>query len=78
MKIVKIEWLDICSGTPNWQYIDSVVADVMRCVSFGMVIKETDELICIAQNYDADDELVSDTMTFPKAIVTKVTVIEED
>lgn len=77
MKSVKIEWLDICSGTPNWTHIEDVAADVLRCVSFGMVIKETDEIISIAQNYDAEDNLVSDTMTFPKAIVTKVTILEE-
>ena len=77
MRIVRIEWLDICSGTPSWAHIDDIDADVMYCVSFGIVVKETDNIICIAQNYNAENNLISDTMTFPKAIVTKIINLEE-
>ena len=78
MKIVKVDWVDICSGTVHWSHLEDVEASPLICVSVGMVVKETDDIICIAQNYSLDENLVSDTMTFPKAIVTKVTVLEEE
>lgn len=72
MEAVKIEWLDICSGTPNWACLDGLEVGPLKCESVGWLIKETDEYICIAQNYNPEENLVADTMTFPKAIVTKV------
>lgn len=72
MKIVKIEWLDICHGTPNWSHLDSLEVGPLECVSVGFLIKETDEYICIAENYNESENIVADTMTFPKAIVSKV------
>ena len=72
MKIGKIEWLDICSGTPNWSRCDDLELGPLKCVSVGLLLKETDEYISIAQNYNEEEDLVSDTMTFPRAIVTSV------
>lgn len=72
MKIVKVEWLDICSGTPNWSRYDELELGPLKCVSVGLLLKETDEYISIAQNYNEEEDLVSDTMTFPRAIITSV------
>lgn len=73
MKAVKVEWLDICSGTPNWARLDDLEVGPLKCESVGWLVKETDEYICIAQNYNEEENLVADTMTFPKAIITKIT-----
>jgi hypothetical protein len=72
MKIVKIEWVDISSGTAHWTDIDEIEPELMKCTSVGVVIRETEELICIAQNYSADSGLVADTMLFPKSVVVKI------
>lgn len=72
MKTVRIEWLDICSGTPNWARCDELELGPLKCVSVGLLLKETDEYISITQNYNEEENLVSDTMTFPRAIVTSV------
>jgi len=72
MKIVRIEWLDICHGQTNWSFIDQLDLGPLECVSVGFLIKETDEYISIAENYNESEGLVADTMTFPKAIVKKV------
>lgn len=72
MKAVKVEWLDICSGTPNWARLDDLEVCPLKCESVGWLIKETEDYISIAQNYCEEEKLVSDTMTFPKKIVTKI------
>lgn len=78
MKAVQIEWLDICSGTGSWTDLEALEVGPLKCVSVGMLVKETDECICIAQNYAPEQNLVADTMTYPKAIVTKVTHFNPD
>lgn len=77
MKTVRIEWLDICSGTPSWSRLDGLELGPLKCVSVGMLINDTEEYISIAQNYCEEDGLVADTMTFPKAIVTNITYLSE-
>ena len=72
MKAVKVEWLDICSSTTNWTHIEDIKPSVMKCVSFGIIVMQDDDILCIAQNYDKENDLFSDTMTFPKSIVSNV------
>lgn len=72
MKAVKVEWLDTCSGTPNWAQLDNIEVGPLKCESVGWLIKETEDYISIAQNYCEEENLVADTMTFPKKIVTKI------
>lgn len=72
MKIVKVDWLDICSATTHWTPLAEIDLGPLKCVSVGVLIKETTEYISIAQNYNEEEDLVSDTMTFPKKVVTNV------
>ena len=77
MNIVKVKWLDICSGTANWSHIEDIEPKALECVSVGFLLEKTDDIVCIAQNYATEEGLVSDTMTFPLSIVKDIIVLEE-
>ena len=49
----------------------------VKIVSFGVVIKETDEYISIAQNYGTNPEQCCSLMTIPKGCIKKIRTIEE-
>ena len=72
MKIVQIKWLDICHGTPNWAYLDSLEVSPLTAVSVGMVVRETDDFISIAQSYSEETGLIADTLTIPKSVVKEI------
>jgi len=76
MKAVKVEWLDIASGTIHWTDFDDLEFGPLECESVGWLVKETDEYIAIAQNYNKENDLIADTMTFPKSVVVKMTELK--
>ena len=77
MKIAKIDWLDICSATTNWTDLNDLEVSPLQCSSVGYVVKETEDYICIAQNYNESGNLVADTMTFPRSIITNFVYLKD-
>ena len=77
MKVVKIEWVDISSGTAHWTDIDEIDPKLMECTSVGIVIRETDDLILLAQNYSESSGMVADTMLFPKSVIKQIDELAE-
>ena len=49
----------------------------VHIVSFGVIIKETDEFIAIAQNYGDNPEQCCSLITIPKGCIMNIITIEE-
>ena len=79
MKVVKIEWIDSTASELNWMIIDNLPEDIepTKIVSYGVVIKETDNYISIAQNYGFNPEQCCSLMTIPNGCIQNVITIEE-
>lgn len=79
VKAVKIEWIDSTASDMSWMLLSNLPEDFepVKIVSFGVVIKETDEYISIAQNYGTNPEQCCSLMTIPKGCIKKIRTIEE-
>lgn len=76
-KIVKIKWIDSAASDLQWMFLSDIPEDIdiVRIISFGVVVKETDEFITIAQNYGFNPEQCSSLMTIPKGCIKSIDVI---
>lgn len=81
MKVVKIEWIDSCASNQNWilkeDFNNEYDIEPIIIVSFGVLVKETENYITIAQNYGFNPEQFCNLMTIPKGCIVKQTVLEE-
>lgn len=78
MKVVKVLWVDSCNSNMNWTVAEDIEIEPMYIDSFGIVIKDTDEFLAIAQNYGDNPEQYSNITTIPKGCIKEVFVIHED
>lgn len=78
MKIVKVLWIDSCNSNMNWTVVEDIEVEPMYINSFGVVVKDTNEFLVIAQNYGNDPEQYSNITTIPKGCIKEVFVIHED
>ena len=78
MKAVKVLWIDSCNSNMNWTVAEDIEVEPMYIDSFGVVVKDTDEFLTIAQNYGNDPEQYSNITTMPKGCIKEVFVIHED
>lgn len=78
MKVVKVLWVDSCNSNLNWTAAEDIEVKLICIDSFGVVIKDTDEFLAIAQNYGGIPEQYSNIMTIPKGCIKEVFVIHED
>ena len=78
MKVVKVLWVDSCNSNLNWTVAEDVEVEPMYIDSFGVVVKDTDEFLAIAQNHGDDPEQYSNITTIPKGCIKEVFVIHED
>lgn len=78
MKVVKVLWVDSCNSNINWTVAEDIEAKPMYIDSFGVVIKDTDEFLVIAQNYGNNPEQYSNITTIPKGCIKEVFTIHED
>ena len=78
MKAVKVLWIDSCNSNMNWTVAEDIEVEPMYIDSFGVVVKDTDEFLTIAQNYGNDPEQYSNITTIPKGCIKEVFVIHED
>ena len=76
-KEVRIDWVDSYGVTPSWRDLDDFDAVLLRVRSYGVVIKDTPEIIVLAHNYAEETEYTPEqangTMVIPKACVTDIT-----
>jgi hypothetical protein len=78
MKAVKVLWVDSCNSNINWTFAEDIEVEPIYIDSFGVVVKDTDEFLAIAQNYGDDPEQYSNITTIPKGCIKEVFVIHED
>lgn len=71
-QIIKIEWLDSALDTNQWylkEDIDKAELDATNAVTVGMIVKETDDYIVVAQNYGNNPPQYSGLITIPKGCI---------
>lgn len=75
-QIVVVEWEDSARPIPAWQWVDAYeLPQVIRCVSVGYLIAETDEALALAPNLgDVGRERVqaSGIIRLPRSAVRKI------
>jgi hypothetical protein len=62
----------------NWTIAEDIEVEPMYINSFGVIVKDTDEFLAIAQNYGNEPEQYSNITTIPKGCIKEVFVIHED
>lgn len=76
-KEVKVEWVDSYGVTTGWSNLDDYDATLLHVKSYGVVIKDTPQIIVLAHNYaeetDYTPEQANGTMVIPKACITDIT-----
>lgn len=75
MKIAKIEWVDSC-GHNGWVHVDPEEFKPCEIVSFGILIYETPEAVCISTSEDTTNGGHSDPMTIPRCAITSIQIEE--
>ena len=78
MKVIKVLWVDSCNSNMNWTFAEDIEIELMYIDSFGVVVKDTDEFLAIAQNYGNNPEQYSHITTIPKGCIKEVFVMHED
>lgn len=75
-KEVKVEWVDSYGVTTGWSNLDDYDATLLHVKSYGVVIKDTPQIIVLAHNYaeetDYTPEQANGIMVIPKACITDI------
>lgn len=74
MKEVKIIWIDSCASDSHWTLLEDGFDDVepIEIRTYGVIIKETDNYIVVAQNYGINPEQVCNLMSIPKGCIKEI------
>ena len=72
MDIVKVEWIDSSSDIGRWTLAGEIDNDILHCVSFGILVKETDEQITLALNGSQEPEQYCQMISIPKCAIKKL------
>lgn len=76
-KIVLVEWFD-AESSDCWDDINSLVNfDLPLIETFGILLKETNKGLVIAQNFDATNNKASMIMKIPKGMIKKVSKLKK-
>ena len=75
-RLVLVEWEDSAQPVPGWQWIaDYAVPEIIKCVSVGYLIAETDQAIAVAPNIgDVGCERIqaSGIIRIPRSAVSRI------
>ena len=78
-RLVRVDWEDSSQPVPAWQWVDDYVAPaIIRCVSVGYLIAETDQAIAVAPNIgDVGCERIqaSGIIRIPRSAVSKIVTL---
>jgi hypothetical protein len=81
MKPVKVLWVDSCAPGGGWHTAKDLeygdVYNKMMCTTYGMLIEETDEWVCVALSKGHKDELIYEPLFIPKVAITEITDLKE-
>ena len=72
MKLVLVEWEDPCSTSdPIWQHRENIQdLDTISCITVGIVLEETNEVVKIVLGLNAND--FSQAITISKSCVKRI------
>lgn len=73
VRIVTVEWDDICSNG-GWLSPENARAD-WKVISVGMLLSRTKKELVLVQSKVFDRDAVADTLTIPIGVVRKVKTI---
>lgn len=75
MTPVKVEWIDSCASNKSWILLEELEEDIepIFISTYGMLVKEEDSFIVVAQNYGTDPEQVCNLMTIPRGCIKSIT-----
>ena len=79
-KLVRVEWVD-SSTSSSWILLEDFKDgeyDPIKIVSYGIIVKETDDYLVIAQNYGLNPPQICNTTAIPKGCIIKQKIIESE
>lgn len=79
-KLVRVEWVDSSTSSP-WILLEDFKdeqCDPIKIVSYGIIVKETDDYLVIAQNYGSNPPQISNTTAIPKGCIIQQNIIKEE
>ena len=77
LEVKKVVWSDSCASNVNWSFKDEIQeAEPIEIISYGVLVKETDEYIVLAQNFGANPKQVCNLMTIPKGCIKEIINLE--
>ena len=78
-KLVRIEWVDSYTSS-SWILLEDFKDeenDPIKIVSYGIIVKETDDYLVITQNYGSNPPQICNITAIPKGCITKQEIIKE-
>lgn len=77
LEVKKVVWIDSCASNVSWSFKDEIQeVEPIEIVSYGVLVKESDEYIVLAQNFGTNPRQVCNLMTIPKGCVKKIMNLE--
>lgn len=71
-RLVLIEWVDSYSFYEQWDFIKEIAEpEIVKCISVGFVIKETDDSIMILPHISGENEAGRGGICIPKISIIK-------
>lgn len=80
MKILKVIWKDSCSSHLNWTLSDELEQEDLspiQIVSLGILIRDCNDYIVLAQNYGFRPEQMCSLMTIPRGCIKEIIELGE-
>jgi hypothetical protein len=76
--IVRVDWIDSCAFGTSWQLVEDFKEDTepIKITSVGVIVKENDEYLTIAQNYGVNPKQFCSLMSIPKGCIKNQRVID--
>lgn len=79
-KLIRVEWVD-SSTSSSWTLLEDFKEeqhDPIKIVSYGIIVKETDDYLVIAQNYGSNPPQICNTTSIPKGCIIKQKIIKSE
>lgn len=79
-EVVIVEWLDSVTSTHNWvleKDLEFEDIEPVKIITCGIIVKNTEKYIVVAQNYGCNPSQFNNTMTIPKGCITNIQNTED-
>lgn len=77
LEVKKVVRIDSCTSNSYWCFEDGVKeAEPIEIISYGVLVKESDEYIVLAQNFGNNPRQVCNLMTIPKGCIEEIINLE--